>query len=144
MAVLVAGCGGARREGPETVKVTGTVTLDGKPLAGANVTFSPKVAGPPAFGETDEQGRFSLQTFEPGDGAISGKYLVTVTKTTSAGRMEFEDQRAKEEYLRQHPGESSQAKNEIPDKYANRKTSGLVAEVSLGAKNHVEFELKSK
>jgi len=146
IAAGVAGCGDAAREGPETVKVIGTVTLDGEPLAGAHVTFSPKTAGPPAFGETDDQGRFSLQTFEPGDGAIAGKYLITVTKMASQGAIEFEDEAAKEEYLRQHGDQASQVKfvNDVPDKYSNRKTSGLTAEISIGAKNHVELELTSK
>ena len=146
IAIGVAGCGSAPKEGPETVKVTGTVTLDGEPLAGAYVTFSPKTAGPPAFGETDGQGRFSLQTFEPGDGAIAGKYLITVTKMASQRTMEFEDEAAKEEYLRQHGDQASQPKfvNDVPDKYSNRKTSGLTTEISMGTKNHVELELKSK
>lgn len=146
IAVSVVGCGKAPKGGPETVKVSGAVTLDGEPVAGAHVTFSPKTAGPPAFGMTDEQGRFSLQTFEPGDGAIAGKYLVTVTKTTSQGGMEFEDQAAKEEYLRKHGGEGAQVKvvNQIPDRYSDRKKSGLTAEISMGTKNHVDLELKSK
>lgn len=127
IAVGVAGCGNASKEGPETVKVTGTVTLDGEPLAGAYVTFSLKTAGPPAFGETDDQGRFSLQTFEPGDGAIAGKYPITVTKMASQGAMEFEDEAAKEEYLRCRGEKASELKfvNAVPDKYSNRKTSGV-------------------
>src|SRR5438445_6013116 len=66
-----------------TVKTGGSVTLEGKPVGGATVTFHPekKEQGRVAAGLTDEDGVFQLQTFVPADGALPGDYRVTVIKT---------------------------------------------------------------
>jgi len=81
--LLVAGCGPSR---PKVAKVTGTVTMNGKPVEGATVAFFPQNEVTPgvgggrmASGVTDAQGKFKLMTFEPGDGAVLGKHKVTVT-----------------------------------------------------------------
>jgi hypothetical protein len=63
------------------VPVSGAVTLDGKPLAGAGVSFEPKRRGdPPArgsVGKTDENGQFELETAERGvTGAAPGPHVV--------------------------------------------------------------------
>ena len=65
----------------ETVPVEGTVTLDGEPVASADVTFVPdgKAQGYGAFGKTDEAGHYVLQlSAGPNSkpGAIPGKYQV--------------------------------------------------------------------
>lgn len=74
--VGAAGCGGG------LVPVTGLVTLDGEPVAGALVLFVPEEdRGRPAQGVTAADGTFSLSTgMEPG--AARGAYKVLVTKTT--------------------------------------------------------------
>jgi hypothetical protein len=75
-----AGCGGAN-----IVPVTGRVMFDGKPVAAAQVTFSPAAAsekdsepGKPGTGFTDEEGRFALSTYKELDGAQIGEHDVTV------------------------------------------------------------------
>lgn len=71
----LAGCAGGRKP----TKVEGTVTLDGKPVSGATVSFLPlDVGGRPANGRTDQDGHFRLTTIEPGDGALPGEYKVSV------------------------------------------------------------------
>jgi hypothetical protein len=84
-AVLVtsAGCGG----GSKPVKVEGTVTLDGKPLPRATVSFMPVGEGRAASGETDADGIFRLTTFRTNDGALPGEYKVIVTVTELDPRM---------------------------------------------------------
>jgi len=77
--VAFAGCGSSSN--PATYPVTGTVTFEGKPLAGANVGFSAtdeNTRG--AIGVTDSEGKYSLTTFEQGDGAMAGTFKVTVSK----------------------------------------------------------------
>jgi hypothetical protein len=72
--------------------VSGRVTLNGKPLAGAVVTFQPRgnskeprPAGTGSIGHTDEQGRFSLRMVEPNKpGAVVGDHTVTIATTTEA------------------------------------------------------------
>lgn len=76
-AVLLSGmaCDGAGK----TVKVSGRVTLDGQPLAGATVVFNPADGqGNSAAGRTDADGEFRLTTFGTDDGALPGDYKITV------------------------------------------------------------------
>lgn len=77
LALAACGCGG--RNGP--VAVQGVVLLDGKPVAGATVSFLPAGAtGLPATGLTDGQGVFRLTTSGKGDGALPGDYRAVVTR----------------------------------------------------------------
>ena len=69
-------------DGPELVPVTGTVTRNGQPVAGASVVFTP-AEGLVALGTTDDQGKFSLKT-RAMDGAALGKHNVSVYKNTDA------------------------------------------------------------
>jgi hypothetical protein len=73
---LVAGCGKGK-----TVKVSGIVTLDDKPLEGALVQFVPldEAKGLSASGRTGSDGTFRLTTRNPNDGAVPGEYRVLVT-----------------------------------------------------------------
>ena len=80
--VSAVGCGPSR---PKTVPVTGVVTLDGKAVEGASVMLAPQGEGRPALGMTDKEGKFALQTFESGDGAILGKHQLTVRKVLTTG-----------------------------------------------------------
>ncbi|MFM7289887.1 MAG: carboxypeptidase-like regulatory domain-containing protein [Planctomycetia bacterium] len=74
------GCG---RAGPKVEFVEGTVNLDGEPVAGADVGFSPVAGGLAAYGRTDSAGKFRLTTTRGGSrlgGAPVGEYVVTVVK----------------------------------------------------------------
>jgi len=69
---LLAGCGG-KKKGPATVKVSGTILFNGKPLEGAEVNF---VAGDFAsFGKTNSEGKFTLA-----QGAVPGNNKVYIRK----------------------------------------------------------------
>jgi hypothetical protein len=72
---LIAGCGGDV-EGPPTVPVSGTLTVDGKPVSQGTVHFHP-ANGRPATGMVKD-GKFTLTTYTEGDGAIPGKNQVSV------------------------------------------------------------------
>jgi hypothetical protein len=70
-----AGCGAKNKPVP----VNGSVTLDGRPIEGAMVTFAPDGGGGrEATAITDKEGAFQLTTFKPNDGALPGSYKVTV------------------------------------------------------------------
>lgn len=71
------GCGDGR---PTCIAVSGSVTYKGKPLDCASVTFIPK-GSRPASGQTDAQGRFTLQTFSSGDGVVAGDHVVCIVKS---------------------------------------------------------------
>lgn len=65
--------------GASLVPVSGTVTLDDKPLANATVMFvHENPGGRDAHGITNDQGAFTLTTQRPGDGAFPGSYKITV------------------------------------------------------------------
>jgi hypothetical protein len=76
----VAGCGQGI-SAPRTVPTSGTVLFKGKPAEGVKVTLHPKFdMGPVKFtpnGVTGKDGRFTLSTAAPGDGAPPGEYSVT-------------------------------------------------------------------
>jgi hypothetical protein len=60
--------------------VTGTVTLNGKPLAGAAIAWHPVGSQTaPASGTTGNDGTFNLTTYQKNDGAAPGKYKVTIS-----------------------------------------------------------------
>lgn len=63
-----------------TVSVRGVVSMDGQPLAGVTVLFHSQSVSRTASGRTDASGRFTLSTFDPGDGAVVGLHKVTVQK----------------------------------------------------------------
>lgn len=74
-ALLMAGCGE-----PPLHDVTGKVTLDGKPLSGALVTFLSE--GEPRrfhLARTDADGRYRLRPDASRSGAVAGRYVVRVT-----------------------------------------------------------------
>jgi hypothetical protein len=78
---IAAGCG---EDGPELASVSGTVKLDGRPLEGAAVIFTPVAGGRPAGGRTDASGYYELVYTEDSDGAVLGEHSVRIT-TFQAG-----------------------------------------------------------
>lgn len=95
---FVVGCGGgapAPPKLPDLVSFSGTVTMDDKPLEGATVVFTPKLATGGFHGmsaTTDASGKYELETDignnKKKKGAIPGWFQVTVSKnpgTTPVG-----------------------------------------------------------
>jgi hypothetical protein len=66
---------------PETVHAAGIVLVRGSPLAGVRVSYHPQFdIGTVKFipnGITNKEGRFTLSSGKPGDGAPPGEYIVT-------------------------------------------------------------------
>ena len=79
--LLFAGCMGDSSTTQAEATVTGTVTLDGSPVQGATVTFRPDDSGGSgAFGMTDAEGKYTLNTSNAVLGVKPGKYKISVTK----------------------------------------------------------------
>ena len=117
---ILAGCG-AKNQLPARFPVRGQVLQAGKPVADAIVTFHPVspavgVAQKP-IAYSDGEGRFSLTTFETGDGAPEGEYAVTVE--LRAQRM------VGEEVVRD-------GRNLLPVRYGKPDTSKLTFKVAAG------------
>jgi hypothetical protein len=62
--------------------VSGTVTLDGAPLAGALVVFTPDGPGRSALATTDTAGRYELAFLRDISGANVGTHTVRITTAT--------------------------------------------------------------
>jgi hypothetical protein len=120
--LLFAGCGPG---GPETATVEGTVLLDGKPLEGATILFSP-AAGRPSGGLTDAEGHYELSYTADQDGALPGEHTITIST-----------------YRRGDPDEGVPGVPErVPAKY-NVQTE-LKRTVKADEDNVIDFDLDSK
>jgi hypothetical protein len=134
--LAVAGCGRTSRR-PETFPGGGVVTLDGKPLEGAVVSFQAPGAKYWAEGRTDAAGRYALFTFVAGDGALPGTYGVVITK--------YEDPATVPESRRERP--DYVPRNLLPARYAATDTSGFSATVAAARgpeANRFDLNLQSK
>lgn len=79
----VLGCGS---DTPPLGLVTGTVTIDGKPVENAAIQFEPTTPGQPtAFGRTDAQGKYELWYSRGNKGATLGESIVRITVFQDAG-----------------------------------------------------------
>jgi hypothetical protein len=72
---LTVGCGDGR---PRCVPVSGKVLIDGKSLTQGYIRLIPAKTRP-AIGNIDAQGRFTLTTFERGDGCVPGTHRVELS-----------------------------------------------------------------
>jgi len=130
---LTQGCG-SKSEGPaaaQTVTAKGTLTAGGKPLAHYRVTFVPD-SNLPASSTTDENGKFTLGTNSPGDGAVAGRHKVTVVFVgpPDAPTPDMENYKP------------LKAPVEIPRKQQSAETTDLVVEVPAGGAEDLKIEIK--
>jgi hypothetical protein len=155
----------------KTAPVSGKVTLNGQPLAGATVTFLPEMqagaasAPNPSTGVTGADGSYKLSTMASGreviDGAPPGNYKVVITKNlASAGpgpgvtadmseeaRMQKMKSMSPEEMAKMagsaaQPGaQSGPPKSEVPARYGKAEESGLTATVAAGGAQTFDFPL---
>ncbi len=144
--LVASGCGGKGG----LVAVRGVVTLDGQPVEGASVTFSPEEdSGKAAGGLTDSEGVFDLTTFSEGDGALPGDYRVTVTKTESDPSMDLRRirnssvNRDTRDLRKLLTGKRLEPRNLLPVVYANRSTTPLRWRVPTDAKKTLELNSKA-
>jgi len=124
------GCGSAAK----VASVSGTVTLDGKPLPNAHVAFQPVAEGAShnvgqgSVGVTDAAGHYTLNLTDTGEsGAAVGKHRVEINL-----KMESDDRDPK---LRPPP-------KKLPERY-NRSTE-LEFDVPASGTDQANFDLKSK
>jgi hypothetical protein len=76
---MLAGCG---RSGPELAPVSGRVTLNGQPLAAADVIFQPDAMKSPSYGRTASDGRYMLAYKRGVLGALVGPHTVRIAEVT--------------------------------------------------------------
>lgn len=107
-----------QQKGPVVAPVSGTVTLDGKPLAGAGVIFKTDGARK-SVAFTNEAGEFQLNYFRETMGAAVGEHQVVITTADS----------------------EAEIPESLPARY-NQETT-LTRTVEAGKENVFQFELTS-
>ena len=134
------GCSSGQMENPdwpERYAASGTVTWQGKPVEGADVTFMSDSGNSTAVGKTDSAGRFVLTTHVDGDGAVAGPQKVAVR------RVNIVDKTPKDVDLSAGgvalPPEITWI---VPEEFSNPATSGLTAVVNEDGPNEYTFDLK--
>ena len=137
------GCGPS---GPPVNLVEGKVTMDGSPLAGSTVMFSPTPSstGRAATGLTDASGAYKLTDMAAtatGSGAATGEYLVAITKSEGGGGGDGEESGSDYEY-NPDPNAPLVMKSVVPEKYTRPERSGLTATIGEG-RNEINFDLSS-
>ncbi|HEX6986040.1 MAG TPA: carboxypeptidase-like regulatory domain-containing protein [Planctomycetaceae bacterium] len=140
--VAAAGCGGGEDEWeakrPDTVPASGVVTYKGEPVEGATIVFAPATPGPDAYsasGTSEAGGEFSVYAFEPGEGAVPGKYNVAVTKLETAPQQELAEGQHDE-------GTPPPPKHLLPEKYADPTKSGITVEIPAEGTEDLKIELQ--
>jgi hypothetical protein len=122
----------------QVAQVAGKVTLDGKPLAKASITFAPMASkgnpapGPTATGLTDADGRYQLIFDKNTPGAVVGKCRVYITSVVGDGTVEERD----------GGPPVKRVKDRVPAKY-NLNTE-LTYDVPAGGSDRANFELTSR
>lgn len=129
----VTGCGDSANF--DVAPVSGQVTMDGKPLPKAIVTFMPTEGGadrPASVGATDSQGRFTLRTSTGHMGAIPGMHKVMIVAASEVP----EGQSLPDDY-----SQWREVENPIPTKYSGTDTD-LSYTVPPEGSNAANFEIQ--
>jgi hypothetical protein len=134
--VGLVGCGGSIKVAP----VSGTITLNGKPLANATVTFQPIGSkenpnpGRGSFGVTDANGKYTLKYDDGRSGAVVGKHRVAVVTNPPNAPSSFNNETGSTD------GEIPEKFREIiPSKYNDQ--TELTCDVPAGGKDNADYQL---
>jgi hypothetical protein len=126
--LMLAAAGCQRGDRPPLGRVSGTVTMDGQPLAGVEVSFAPET-GRPSIGLTDGAGRYELTYVGTVKGAKVGSHRVRIAMPMASLDSDDAEQPVRTLLMR------------IPLRYNFQTT--LTAEVQRG-RNDFDFALESK
>ncbi len=140
---LVSGCDGRAVDTDYSrlglVAVTGTVRLDGTPLASAVITFE-AADRTHSWARTDSDGRYVLMFNSEQPGVTPGRKMVRISLFGSLGESELtgEGDQAADDPA---PGQSESPESEVvPDCYGSE--SGIVVEVTASSRT-LDFDLNS-
>jgi hypothetical protein len=121
--------------------VSGKVTYKNAPVENGTISFAPSdTGGRPASGQI-VKGTYSLTTLAPGDGAMPGKYKVTViSKEIDTAEMKEIAKGGQFHHDKAFAKANQNAKSLVPSKYSLAETSGLEKEVKASS-NTIDIEL---
>ncbi len=112
--------------GPKIVPVSGVATHKGQPVPSLRINFQPE-HGRPSWGDTDENGRFTLEYDAQNKGALVGKHTVSAV---------YHPRNPQEEMglVKRHP-----AVNAVAAKYGDQGKSPLKVEIT-GPTDNLELK----
>src|SRR5262245_35167731 len=128
---------------PTLVPVTGTVTMNGKPLANVRIDFHPDpdkgTKGMGSTGTTDAEGKFTLTYQEKSPGAIVGHHRAIVTDLDVFGNVFV----GRKDYRTEAPGGPKETPRKVrfADTYSNLATTPFKQEVTSGM-GPVTYDIK--
>lgn len=128
--LCLVGCSGVG-DAPDLGLVMGTVTMEGEPLSGVQVTFQPE-QGRPAFGVTNASGQYELTYIRDTRGCKIGRCKVIIGSEEERLDNTGGDTDSEEPY------QSAPVDTRIPARYGPN--SELTAEVHPG-ENVIDFRL---
>ena len=131
---VLCGCGPKR---PAAAPVGGRVTYQGQPVASGRIMFQPE-HGRAAIGAIGPDGRYTLTTFDSGDGAVLGRHRVTIKSTRLIGGPVEKPKSILDEG--RVSGGVPRVEWLVPEKFSRPESSSLTAEVKDG-KNTIDFNL---
>ncbi len=135
VAIVISGCQKPSNLPPQ-YPVSGTISLDGKPLPGAGIMFLPRgdTRGNGAMAMSDPTGKYTLKTDHGGPGAPEGEYAVTISKVVN---------RDGTPYVPNPDVAEAGERETLPGIYSDSMKTTLNANVPKGG-NTINFDLKSK
>lgn len=137
-AAALVGCGGEAADKPVTAPVQGTVTLDGKPLVGATVTFLPtRPQQHGAVGTTDAEGKYTLFVGDNA-GAQPGSYKVFIQHYTKRDGTPIE---ITPDTDMETIGDVKQS---LPARYSDPERTELTVDVPEDGTENADFQLSSE
>jgi hypothetical protein len=134
--LLIPGCGDdsglAKR-----YSVSGTVTYQGKNVEKGTITFKPDdPAGRTASGDIKD-GSYSLTTATPGDGALPGKYKISIVAVdVDTTELKAIAKGGQFHHDKAFGKANKNAKQLVPPKFGAFETSGLTFEVKTGSNTY--------
>lgn len=124
------GCGAKKTPWETVYPAKGSVTINGKPVADADISLFPEDNTYPESvrprAKSGEDGTFTIWTYEKDDGAPAGRYKVTIVHN--------------EVSISQ--GAVVTRPNDLPAKYARRESTDLYAEIIPDSAELPAFDLK--
>ncbi|MCA8995046.1 MAG: hypothetical protein KDA88_23920 [Planctomycetaceae bacterium] len=147
--LLAVGCGPDTSGRVKVYPIKGKITMNGGPLTGAIVTFSPLDGQPVATGRTNDQGEYQLTTYDPLDGAAAGNYKVMLYKrdpaSVAAAGPPAHGVDAEGTPAGAHTGNGGAATASdslIPDVYTKADSTTLQTSVKAGDNEDLNFDLQ--
>ena len=147
--LLSSGCNKKRMKG--LVPAQGVVTLNGEPVAGAMIMFTPVQIGTEAVARAPTRvvkGESVVLGGRPGVEDFPGDYNVTVVKDEFQGGLTLEQARVNsqnpDEARKQGSVEEATVIHYLPAKYADMNTTDLKVSIPAGGQKNLEIALEGE